>query len=403
MKTRNFFRNNAKMIAAGDEFWAEADKHGLAGIVGRLENGRIHTSEGHSFVNFSCCSYLDLDQHPKILEGAISAIRRFGTLNHCITRARVQIPAMGELEDALSYLLQAQVVTAISANVASSGVLPLIASGHLSGGKRPLMVFDKNCHVSLMHQKPICADETEVETCAYHDLDLLEDRCKTNESVCYICDGADSLGGYAPVAELSYLQQKYGLHVYYDDSHSLSAFGPRGVGYVRSNISELDERTMIVVSLHKAFGTSGGALMMGKRKPEELKTIFRYAGAIGYSQPMNTAAIGASLASVEIHATPELTVLQDQLMSNIRLFDELVPTEQSGFSFPIRFVRVPEADVIRLSVELFKSGYYVSPIFFPVVAKGKAGLRVMMRAGQTHEQISELARMINEITLRSAA
>src|SRR5689334_24377379 len=54
-------------------------------------------------------------------------------------------------------------------------------------------------------------------TCAYHDLDLLEDRCKTNESVCYICDGADSLGGYAPVAELSYLQQKYGLHVYYDE------------------------------------------------------------------------------------------------------------------------------------------------------------------------------------------
>lgn len=402
MKTRNLFRNNEKMVSIGNTFWAEATRHGLAGIVGELRDGRLHTPDGHSFTNFSCCSYLDLDQHPKVIDGAISALRRFGVLDHCITRARVQLPALQELEASLSELFGAQIVTAISASVATSGVLPLLASGHLTGGKKPLMIFDKNCHVSMLHAKPICADETEVETCPHHDLAYIEERCKKYDTVCYVCDGADSLGGYAPVRELTALQQKYNLHVYYDDSHSLSAYGERGVGYVRSHLTELDERTIIVATLNKAFGASGAAIMLGKRTQEELHIIDRYAGAIGYSQPMNTAAVGACMASAEIHRTPELATLQHKLASNIALFDSLVATPQAGSTFPIRLVSVPDAQVIQRAVDIYNAGFYVSPVFFPVVARGTAGLRVMMRAGQTEREITELASMINSTPANAA-
>lgn len=402
MKTRNLFRNNEKMVSIGNTFWDEATRHGLAGIVGELHNGRLHTEDGHSFTNFSCCSYLDLDQHPKIIEGAISALRRFGVLDHCITRARVQIPALIELEASLSELFQAQVVTAISASVATSGVLPLIASGHLTGGKKPLMIFDKNCHVSMLHAKPMCADETEVETCPHHDLNYIEDRCKKYDTVCYVCDGADSLGGYAPVEAITALQQKYNLHVYYDDSHSLSAYGERGVGYVRSHLQEVDNRTIIVVTLNKAFGASGAAIMLGRRTQQELHIIDRYAGAIGYSQPMNTAAVGACMASAEIHRTPELMTLQNKLSANITLFDKLLPTPQAGSSFPIRLVGVDDSIVVERAVGIYKAGFYVSPVFFPVVARGTAGLRVMMRAGQTENEIVELARLIKSKPAKDA-
>lgn len=395
IKPTNQYRNNEKMVAIGQKFWDEAEGYGLAGITGVLENNRLRTADGHTFVNFSCCSYLDLDQHPRVIDGAISAIKRFGVLDHCITRARVQIPALNELEASLSELFQVRVLTAISASVATEGLLPLIASGHLTAnGKRPLMIFDKNCHVSMFQVKPICADETEVVTCDHHDLNFIEDKCKQYESVCYVCDGADSLGGYAPVKQLQELQDKYGLNVYYDDSHSLSAYGPRGVGYVRSHYGELDERTIIVATLNKAFGTSGAAIMLGGRSATTLRIVDRFAGAIGYSQPMNTAAVGASLASAEIHRTGELEVLQSKLQANISLFDQLLPTAQAGSSFPIRLVSVPDSDVVRLSQTIFKAGYYVSPVFFPVVARGTAGLRVMMRAGQSEAEILDLANII---------
>lgn len=394
VKPTNRYRNNAKAIGIGNTFWDNSEHHGLAGIVADLQRGRLYTQEGHSFVNFSCCSYLDLDSHIQVIEGAITALRKFGVLDHCIPRTRVQIPALLELEASLSELFEAQVVSAISASVATSGILPLIASGHLTDDERPLMIFDKNCHVSMQQVKPICADETEIVTCSHHDLDFIEDQCKLYERVCYICDGSDSLGGYAPVKELTQLQECYGLYIYYDDSHSISAYGKRGVGYVRSHIDCLNDHTIITATLNKAFGASGAAILLGDRSRETLRIIERFAGAISYSQPMNIAAIGACLASADIHRTKELHTLQYKLQSKIALFDSLVPTAQAGSTFPIRLVPVADSEVITLGKLLFEAGYYVSPVFFPIVARGTAGLRVMMRTGQTDDDIRGLAQVI---------
>jgi len=385
------------MVDIGTRFWDASEKHGMAGIVGDLRNNRLTAMDGHVFTNFSCCSYLDLDQHPKVIEGAVAALRRYGVLDHCITRARVQLPALLELEESLAELFSAQVTSAISASVASSGVLPLVASGHLTGGRRPVMIFDRNVHVSMHYVKPVCADETQVLTSGHHDLDFIEDACRKNDTVCYVCDGADSLGGYAPVQELRALQERYtNLHVYYDDCHSISAYGKRGIGYVRSQLDEIDERTIIIATLNKAFGASGAAILLGNRRKEELRVIERFGGAIGYSQPMNTAAVGACLASAEIHRTVELVDLQTKLQENIRLFDSLVYTAQVGSSFPIRLVRVGDAEVIDLGKQIYQAGFYVSPVFFPVVARGTAGLRVMLRAGQTEDEIRRLACVIND-------
>lgn len=391
------YRNNDKAIGVGNAFWDMSEQNGLAGIVADLEDGVLRTAAGHEFVNFTCCSYLDLDSHPKVIEGAVAALRRFGVLDHCIPRSRVQIPALLELEASLGELFGADVVSAISAGVASAGLLPLIASGHLGNGVRPLMVFDKNCHVSLAGAKPTCADETEVVTCGHHDVGFLEDKCREYERVCYVVDGSDSLGGYAPVLELAELQEKYGLLVFYDDSHSISAYGERGIGYIRSHCPVRDERTITVATLNKAFGSSGAAIMLDGYEKKTLRVIERFAGALSYSQPVNTAAVGASLASAEIHRTEELTVLQQRMRANIELFDAHVKTEQTGTTYPIRVVPMTDETVIEAGRRVYEAGFYVSPVFFPIVARGTAGLRVMLRAGQTEEQIRALCAVLVEV------
>lgn len=397
------YRNNDKAIGVGNAFWDSSEQNGLAGIVAELEDGVLRTTAGHEFVNFTCCSYLDLDSHPKVIEGAVAALGRFGVLDHCIPRSRVQIPALLELEASLGELFGAEVVSAISAGVASAGLLPLIASGHLGNGVRPLMLFDKNCHVSLASAKPTCADETEVVTCDHHDVGFLEDMCQQYERVCYVVDGSDSLGGYAPVLELAGLQEKYGLLVYYDDSHSISAYGERGIGYIRSHCPVLDERTITVATLNKAFGTSGAAIMLDGYPKKTLRVVERFAGALSYSQPMNTAAVGASLASAEIHRTEELTTLQRRLRGNIELFDTYIKTEQTGTTYPIRVIPMSDETVMEAGRRVYEAGFYVSPVFFPIVARGTAGLRVMLRAGQTGGQIRKLCAVLVEVGAQQAA
>ncbi|BCJ68149.1 aminotransferase class I/II-fold pyridoxal phosphate-dependent enzyme [Polymorphospora rubra] len=394
------YRNNDKLVGIGNRFWNMSEEHGVAGIVGDLNDGVLRTADGHEFVNFTVCSYLDLDTHPKVIDGAVDSLRRFGVLDHCIPRTRVQTPVLLELEDSLGELFGAEVVTAISTAAASTGLLPLIASGHLGNGVRPLMVFDKNAHVSLANAKPTCADETEVVTSRHHDLDFLEDMCRTYERVCYVVDGSDSLGGYAPVRELAELQDKYNMMVFYDDSHSLSAYGRRGIGYVRSHSPALDQRTVTVATLSKGFGAGGTAILLDGYPKETRRIIERFAGPLGYSQKMNAAAVGAAMASAEIHRTEELTELQNRLYANIALFDSLLATEQSGSTYPIRVVPMSDDTVIDGAQRVFAAGFYVSPVFFPIVARGTAGLRAMLRAGQTEEQIRRLCEVLVEAGAR---
>lgn len=388
------FRNNDTAISIGNAFWEACEQSGLAGIVAELEGRELVTADGHRFQNFCCCSYLDLDRHPRIIQGAIDALKRYGVLDHCIPRSRVQIPALLELEAVLAELFAAQAVSAISASVASLGVLPLIASGHLSGGKRPVMLVDRFAHVSMAAAKPACADETEVYTIRHHDLEAIETACRTHETVCYVCDGSGSLGGYAPVAELIALQERYGLYIYYDDCHSISIYGRHGRGYVRSHMPELNARTIIVATLNKAFGSSGAAVLMGGRSREELRIVERFAGPMSYSQPMNTAAVGASIASAELHMSDELDRLQAQLQSNIALLDSFLPTEQAGSAFPIRVIPFSEDDVISAGQRVYAAGFYASPVFFPIVPRGMAGLRAMVRTGHSREDLKRFSEAV---------
>jgi 7-keto-8-aminopelargonate synthetase-like enzyme len=392
---KNLFMNNEKALGIGSKFWDETSANGLAGIVASLgTDGYFTTAEGHRFVNLSCCSYLDFDSHPHIIDGAVKALQKYGVLDHCISRVRVQMPALLELEASLSELFGAKVITAISASAASAGILPLIASGHLCGNEKPVMIFDKNSHFSMNLYKAVCADETLVLTCPHNDLEFIESECKKHKNVAYVCDGTYSMGGHAPVEALLALQEKYGLFLYFDDSHSLSIMGAKGEGYIRSSMPEVNERTIIVATLNKAFGSSGAAIMFGPKGEDVALLLERFGGPLAWSQPMNTAAIGGSLAAAEIHNSPELKLRQDKLQRHIRLFDSHIETEQAGNQFPIKVVRASHQNVIAVGLDLYRQGFYVSPVFFPIVAREKAGLRVMLRAGMDESEVLRLCTTI---------
>src|SRR3546814_7308518 len=61
--------------------------------------------------------------------------------------------------------------------------LPLIASGHLTGGVKPVVAFDRLCHASLAYHKPVVAAETEVVTVDHNDLSALERLCEAKGCV----------------------------------------------------------------------------------------------------------------------------------------------------------------------------------------------------------------------------
>src|SRR5215213_8102425 len=145
------FRNNQKAIGLGDPAWDKAREHHLIGLSIRVaDNDRLVVDEsGFEFINLSSCSYLGLHYHPALLEGAVAGLRRAKVLDEPISRIRMRLSMVDELEATLGELFRSRCIATVSASAASSGVLPLIASGHLADGRPPVMVFDKHCHFSM--------------------------------------------------------------------------------------------------------------------------------------------------------------------------------------------------------------------------------------------------------------
>ena len=376
----HIWRNNQKMVPISESAWEIAQRNNMLGIrvaAQGSQNKLRDLDTLQEFVNLSSCSYLGLNSHPDVLQGGIDALRNEGVTGLSMAEFRIRLGLMEELEHGLAQQFGGPVVPAVTCSALTAAILPLLASGHLTDGEPMVMVFDRFAHFSMAFMKPVVADESLVLTCGHNDLDELEAICKRYPRVAYICEGVYSVGGVAKLKGLLDLQERYGLFLYIDDSHSLSAQGPRGEGYVRSRMRELNERTIIVASIAKAFGSTGGIAML----PSDRHFDFLYrSGPLGWSQSLRTASIGTSLGSLKVHRTAELEKRQRQLRENIALFDEQVQTPQHGDGLNIKVVEVGTQErAVYLSNALYRAGFYCSAVFFPIVARDRAGVRVMLR------------------------
>lgn len=395
-RPKRHFRNTTYMINKSRSFFDAAHTAGLMAVQGRSTTGRVFALgtgplEGRrEIIDCVRCSYLGLDNHPTIVAGAIDAIEAHRSLHWSCARTRLNFDLLAELEANLSEMFCARVIAFSTVMLANLGAMPLLASGVLTEGAKPVVVFDRNAHLSLAYHKPVVADETRVETIAHNDIDALEGLCRKHPVVAYVCDGVYSMGGNAPIKELRELQERYRLFLYIDDAHGISLFGRHGEGFARTQFPEdLGDRTIIAASLAKGFGASGGMLMLGTAEQEAL--FRRYSIPYAFSVAPNLAAVGAALGSCKIHRSAELGERQKQLEQRIKVFDDRVSTVEQGSSLPIRMVSIgSEAKAIAVARELLDAGFYTSAIFFPTVAQGKAGVRVCVTADH---QVGDIERL----------
>ncbi|MGE6762372.1 aminotransferase class I/II-fold pyridoxal phosphate-dependent enzyme [Corallococcus interemptor] len=391
-------RNNQKMIPASESAWAVARDSNMLNIRVEAVDGQNHFREvdtGHEFANLCSCSYLGLNSHPDVLQGGIDALKRAGITGLSMAEFRIRLGLLEELEQQLADLFGGPVLPAVTSSALTAAILPVLGSGHLTDSEPLVMVFDKFAHFSMAFVKPIVADETKVLNAPHNDMNFLEDVCRKYPRVAYVCDGVYSTGGVTDLQALLTLQEKYGLFLYIDDSHSLSTQGKNGEGYIRSRLREMNDRTLIIASIAKAFGSTGGIAMLSSRKHFEF--LYR-TGPMGWSQSLRTAAIGTTMGSIKVHRSPELAKRQEQLRRNIALFDEHIQTEQRGDGLHIKVVEVGEQEkAVKLSRELYKRGFYCSAVFFPIVPVGKAGIRLMLRGDLPTERVQSFIGHLKEV------
>lgn len=358
--------------------------------------GRTFMLAGQELLHFGSCSYMGLEQDPRLVEGVIRAVRACGT-QFSSSRAYVSAPLYTELEELLEQIFGGQVVATPSTSLGHQAALPVLV------GATDAVIFDQQVHHSVQAVLPqLRLLGTHVELLRHNQLDLLEERLTVlagrHRRVWYLADGVYSMyGNLAPIGRLSSMLARHeALHLYLDDAHGMSWAGPRGCGHVLGALPG-HPRLVVATSLNKAFAAAGGAVITFD--PEHHRRVRTLGGPMIFAGPIQPPMLGAAVASARLHLSSEFAALQEELAQRIAhcnrlLLEHELPVVHAAAA-PIRFIGLGLPKVaFNMVARLRSEGYYTNPSTFPAVPMGRSGLRFTLTRHQRLEDIEGLVRAI---------
>jgi len=355
-------------------------------------DGRTVVLDGRRVLNFGSCSYLGLELDPRLQEGVVEAVRRYGT-QFSSSRSYLSAPAYLELEALLEQLFGGPALVAASTSLGHLSTLPVLV------GPRDAVLLDQQVHQSVQLAANLLRTQgTTVELVRHDRLDALERRvgelAASHRHVWYMADGVYSMyGDLAPLEELGAMLDRHEqLHLYVDDSHGMSWYGRHGRGYALEHLP-IRERMVVTASLNKAFACAGAAIVF---PDEETRRKVRTCGqTLIFAGPVQPPMLGAALASARIHLSPEIDALQAALRERVELATALMQEHElplvAPSATPIRFVGcgVP-GTVAAAGARLLEAGYYTNAAPFPAVPMKRGGIRTTLTLHHSREDIRGL-------------
>ena len=340
-------------------------------------------------VNFSSCSYLGLEFDQRLKDGAIKAVENYGT-QFSASRAYLSSVHYQELEDKFDAIFDAHCVVAPTTTLGHIATIPVVVSDN------DAVILDHQVHNSVQTAASLLKPKgIHVELLRHNRMDLLEERIselsKKYHKVWYMADGIYSMyGDGSPVQKIYDLMDKYEkFHYYVDDAHGMSCFGKHGRGYVLSN-HVLHPKMILAISLAKAFATGGAVLVFPDKKMASY--VRTCGGPMITSGPMQPGALGAAIASADIHLSNEIIDMQTALHENIKYTNLMIKKANlpliKDLDSPVFFVGVSLPKIgYQLIKKMMEDGYYTNLGAFPAVPMKNTGVRFTITRLHTFEQI----------------
>jgi glycine C-acetyltransferase len=352
--------------------------------IGSAQGARLIV-DGKNVLNFCSNNYLGLANHPKIVEAAKEATKKYGVGPAAVRSIAGTTDLHVQLEERLANFKGAEdVITFQSGFTANLGTISALV------GKEDVIFSDRLNHASIIDGCRLSG--AKIVAYEHNDPGALEDAIKDNASSyrrsLIITDGVFSMDGdIAPLPDLVEVAKKYDILIMVDDAHGEGVLGKGGRGIV-DHFGLHGKVDIEVGTMSKAFGVVGGIVAGDKVIIEWLRQRGR---PFLFSSAVTAPDAAACLAAVDL--LEESTELVDKLWANAKYFKEEM--KKLGFDTgvsetPITPVMLGEAQLAQqFSRELFEEGVFAMAIGFPTVAKSKARIRVMISAAHDNDDLGQ--------------
>ena len=347
--------------------------------------GPIISVGGKEVINLCANNYLGLSSHPKIIEAAKKYIdeRGYGLSSVRFICGTQDIHK--ELEAKISTFLGTEdTILYAAAFDANGGVFePLF-------NEEDAIISDELNHASIIDGVRLC--KAQRYRYKHNDMQDLEEKLKESGHLrnrIVVTDGSFSMDGtIAQLDKIVALAEKYDAAVMIDECHSSGFLGKTGRG-THEHCGVMGKIDIITGTLGKALGGASGGFTSGRK--EVIDMLRQRSRPYLFSNTLAPSIVGGSIAVLDLLS--ETTSLRDKLESNTMYFRNEMT--KAGFDIkpgvhPIVPIMLYDAVIAQnMAAALLEEGIYVIGFFFPVVAKGKARIRVQLSAAHEKEHLDK--------------
>ena len=342
---------------------------------------------GRELAYFSGCDYFRLASHPAVIQAVNTGLRRFG-LNVAASRRTTGNHSLYlKLEKQLAEFFHAD-----AAVLVSNGYLTNLVATQALAGQFSHALIDEKAHASP-------ADATQFLNCPvlkfkHHDAaDLARTlaRCGGGARVVVLTDGMFAGdGSIAPLRDYLKLLPPDGL-LLVDDAHGAGTLGKHGGGAMElEGVSR--HRVVQCVTLSKAFGGYGGAVLCSRKLRDQIVTRSSiFIGSTPLPLPLaNAACTALAIVKRDPSLRARLNRNSNYVKDSLRRAG-LALADAPGPIVPFQLKR--SIQIPRLHRELLAAGIFPSFIKYPG-GPAKGFFRFVISSEHTKSQLDKLLRVL---------
>lgn len=337
---------------------------------------------GKKVLMFGSNSYLGLTNHPKVIEAAVEATRKYGTgcagsrfLNGTLDlhlKLEKELAEFVGKEDAIIYSTGFQV---------NLGVVSCVT------GREDYVICDELDHASIVEGRRLSFSQT--LKYKHNDMESLEKelkKCKPDKIKLIVIDGVFSMeGDVANLPEIVRLAKKYNANIMVDEAHGLGVLGNHGRG-VCDHFGLTKDVDLIMGTFSKSLASIGGFIAGDESIINYLRHNSRPYIFSASNTPAATAAAGAALQIMK-NEPERIEHLWEITNYSLKRFREL-GFEIGHTSTPIIPLYVRDMNKTFLVTRmLFDEGIFVNPVIPPACSPEDTLIRFSLMATHTKEQI----------------
>lgn len=347
---------------------------------------------GKKVLMFGSNSYLGLTNHPKVIEAAVAATKKYGTGCAGSRFLNGTLDIHIALEDRL-----AKFVGKDEAIIYSTGFQVNLGVASCLTGREDYILWDELDHASIIEGCRLSLSKK--IKYKHNDMESLEKKlqmCDPDKVKLIITDGVFSMeGDVANLPKICELAKKYNAAVYVDEAHGIGVFGNQGRGTC-DHFGVTKDVDLIMGTFSKSFAALGGFIATDSVTANYLRHNSRSYIFSASITPASTAAVNAALDIME--SEPEriehLWKVTNYALERFRN----IGCEIGHTSTPIIPLFIRDNDkTFAVTRDLLEDGIFVNPVVSPAVPSQDTLIRFSLMATHTIEQVDRALECIQKV------